>query len=100
MKALAEFTMDGITYWNYFESSIGTTIGQLSRTHGKVRAYGEMVNVLWQKGMIRQALEVEGFWNQLSMKYPFCLFCAYALDHVDSSGVKSISHAHTRTCLL
>jgi len=77
-RTLREFTTGGQVYWSRFEASIGTTIGHMSHVHGKVRAYGEMVNLLWQEGFPSAAIELEGFWNRLGTLYPFSLFCAYS----------------------
>jgi hypothetical protein len=98
-SALDEFIMDGNLYWKRFESTIGTSISLLANKYGKVRAYGEMVNILWQKGLRDRAIELEGFWNRLAALYPFCLFCAYSLNGVnapcDPVSVTSICRAHS-----
>jgi CheY-like chemotaxis protein len=49
-----------------------------SRT-GHVRAYGEMVNLLWRDGNLGGALDLEQRWNVLTAKYTFSLLCAYDL---------------------
>jgi hypothetical protein len=57
--------------------------GQLLRTHAtypRVRAFGEMVALLWAKGNSRAALELEDMWNELLGHHPFSLLCAYSLD--------------------
>jgi len=57
--------------------------GQLLRTHAtypRVRAFGEMVALLWAEGNSRAALELEDMWNELLGHHPFSLLCAYSLD--------------------
>jgi len=57
--------------------------GQLLRTHAtypRVRAFGEMVALLWASSNSRAALELEEMWNELLGHHPFSLLCAYSLD--------------------
>lgn len=57
--------------------------GQLLRTHAaypRVRAFGEMVALLWAQGKSQAALELEDLWNDLLGYHPFSLMCAYSLD--------------------
>jgi PAS domain S-box-containing protein len=46
---------------------------------GKVRAFGEMVNLLWEGGQRRAAIRLEELWNELQSRHPFTLLCAYAM---------------------
>jgi hypothetical protein len=51
-----------------------------------VRAYGEMVDVLWQRGERDAAIRLEEFWNDLARLQTFCLLCAYYIDHLDPAA--------------
>jgi len=42
-----------------------------------VRAFGEMVDLLWQEGNPRAALELERLWNELAVEHEFALLCGY-----------------------
>jgi len=44
-----------------------------------VRAYGEMVDVLWKGGQQDAAIRLEILWNQLAAVYGFALLCGYAM---------------------
>jgi hypothetical protein len=44
---------------------------------GGVRAFGEMVALLWEAGNQRGALELERFWNEIAATMPLTLLCAY-----------------------
>jgi hypothetical protein len=100
-EALDDFWMDGKLYWARFEASIGATLHGLFRGHKRVRAYGEMVDVLRRQGFLDAALELESFWNRISIDYPFCLFCAYFLDLLDptcsAASFAPIYKAHTHS---
>jgi hypothetical protein len=63
-----------------------------------VRAYGEMVDILWQRGDKAAALRLEEFWNEIARLQTFSLLCAYAIDplHGDTyAGLESICRCHT-----
>jgi hypothetical protein len=46
-------------------------------TNRAVRAYGEMVAVLWGDGHSGATVQLEHLWNKFCEKEVFCLFCAY-----------------------
>ncbi|HEX2250842.1 MAG TPA: MEDS domain-containing protein [Gemmatimonadales bacterium] len=65
-----------------FRSIIGDAVSRVrSRAvHTGVRAYGEMVGLLWQTGEHSAAAQLEGLWNELLNQSDVCLFCAYPID--------------------
>jgi anti-sigma regulatory factor (Ser/Thr protein kinase) len=48
-----------------------------NRASGHVRAYGEMVALLWDAGDVLGAIELEKLWNELAQELEFSLWCAY-----------------------
>jgi hypothetical protein len=44
-----------------------------------VRAYGEMVDVLWKRGNPEGAIRLEILWNRVSTHAKFSLLCGYAV---------------------
>ena len=44
-----------------------------------VRAYGEMVDLLWKDGNTEGAIRLEEMWNELTSTHTFTLLCAYAM---------------------
>ena len=44
-----------------------------------VRAYGEMVDVLWKAGQTVAATRLEMLWNDLARSQSFSLLCGYAM---------------------
>ena len=77
-ETLARISVDGRVDRQRFFEVVGTLISRASNSWGEVRAFGEMVNLLWLEGKRTEALELEGLWNQLGKIYPFALFCAYS----------------------
>ncbi|WP_172592465.1 MEDS domain-containing protein [Nitrosomonas supralitoralis] len=67
--------------------------------HGKVRAFGEMVDILWQQNLQDKAIELEGLWNDLLHSHEFSLLCTYSLDNLDpdnyDQALDSICRVHT-----
>jgi signal transduction histidine kinase len=79
-KALDCFMVDAMPDADLFRSSIGALIDRVGRGAGAgVRAYGEMVDVLWQDGNPAAALRLEELWNDLARSHSFSLLCAYAM---------------------
>lgn len=91
-KTLDAFMVDGHPDPLRFRTVIGEGIERVCR-HGDnpvVRAYGEMVDVLWRRGDCQAAIELEILWNDLGRRYSFSLMCGYAMgsfyknnDHAD-----------------
>ena len=81
-QTLAMFMVDDKPDPVRFESSIGRVIGSLLQGRAErtlVRAYGEMVDVLWKDGREDAAIQLELLWNSLAGRYGFALLCGYAM---------------------
>jgi KaiC/GvpD/RAD55 family RecA-like ATPase len=64
-----------------FEENVGRLVEQAMNGRQRVilRAYGEMVDVLWKQGRSEAAIKLEILWNKLAGKYSFALLCGYAM---------------------
>jgi hypothetical protein len=82
-QTLARFMANGKPLWKPFHEVVGGLIAELRLRYPGVRAYGEMVNVLWQRGEREAAIRLEEYWNELGKLQTFSLFCAYRLDPLD-----------------
>ena len=49
------------------------------REHCSIRAYGEMVDLLWKEGREAAAIRLETLWNQLGSTHDFALLCGYSM---------------------
>jgi hypothetical protein len=58
----------------------------------KVRAYGEMVAILWAKGLNGATVHLEHLWNNFCETELFCLFCAYPKSGFTQDANESIHH--------
>jgi hypothetical protein len=82
-RTLATFMLEGYPDWERFDANVGTAVRELHARCGAVRAYGEMVGVLWQLDQFPSAIRLEQLWNQLRRGVPFDLYCAYPIDVFD-----------------
>lgn len=85
-ETLAGFMIDGQPDRARFEEVVGSLIAAAARSGAPVRAYGEMVALLWDDGLVGAAIELEALWNELGCRYPFSLFCAYPAQSVAGNG--------------
>lgn len=76
-EVLARFVDDCKVDREQFRQVVGPVIRQAAGTGRPVRAYGEMVALLWETGDVLAAIELEKAWNELSGELPFALLCAY-----------------------
>jgi len=86
--------------WEDFRRSMGAVFERVRAFgRGTTRAYGEMVNVLWQEGKQDAAIRLEEYWNELARLYPFSLFCSYMLDvhhdHAYTGPLEDIGRTHS-----
>ena len=85
-ETLARFTANGMPDWQSFHALIGGVIAKMRLRYPTVRAYGEMVDVLWQRGSRDAAIRLEEFWNDLAKLQTFSLLCAYYMDNLDAAA--------------
>lgn len=78
-----------------FESAVGTLVEELT-FRGPLYVYGEMVNLLWERGQVGAALRLEAFWNDLGTRFDYSLLCGYhAVDSDDASVIDDICDSHS-----
>jgi hypothetical protein len=99
-ETLAKFMIDGAPDEELFHETLGDLIARARGRGRKLRAFGEMVGVLWAEGNKDGALKLEHFWTRLQAEHKFPLFCAYSRMHLRAgsleSDIQTICAAHTR----
>ena len=95
-ETLDQFMVDGAPDKARFFGVIGPIIEKADADWTKVRAFGEMVAVLWAEGNREGAIALEELWNQLGKIYSFTLLCAYPKM---GFGSPCEAHAFSRACL-
>lgn len=80
---LDRFMPDGRIDRDVFFEVIGGVLRDAGAERRAVRAYGEMVALLWDAGDVLAAIDLETLWNELAGELPFSLYCAYRSDSVE-----------------
>lgn len=82
-----------------FMKLITNLLRKAKKTNRNIRAFGEMVALLWAQGHNGATVQLEHLWNRLSEMESFCLFCAYPrsgfTDDINVS-IKGICGAHSK----
>ena len=93
---LSSFMSADLPNATLFHTQIPPVLDRLCRRRKgcTVRAYGEMVDVLWQDGMTDAAIRLEMLWNQLGMLREFSLLCGYASKNFPADAGKREVCAH------
>ena len=103
-ETLDRFLVDGQPNEQLFRDVVG---GVLAEAHqrsstGHVRAFGEMVGLLWVAGDRAAATRLEHYWNDLLCGTACSLFCAYPIDIYDTgdtAGLEAVLETHTHMSL-
>jgi hypothetical protein len=98
---LNRFMVDGEPDQVRFERIIGEALAgvRTRAVHSGIRAYGEMVGVLWKAGQFSAAVRLEELWNELLQAGNVSLFCAYPIDvfspEFQAASLDALLCAHT-----
>lgn len=89
---LAEFMVGGWPDEILFRKAV-TSLVDLARgeSNRKVRAFGEMVALLWARGDHAATLQLEKLWSTFVSEEHFPLYCAYPRDAFPKNAVESIA---------
>jgi hypothetical protein len=69
-----------------FDRVIGGLIRRAGTGGRPVRAYGEMVGLLWDDGLVNAAIQLETMWEELGRTHSFSLFCGYPAGSATRDG--------------
>jgi len=88
-----------------FRDVVGGLLHEVARRDSsrRVRAFGEMVDVLVQRGEQAAADVLERYWNELAAKRNFTLLCGYQVDRFDPAAqalLPQIYRSHARVLAL
>jgi signal transduction histidine kinase/CheY-like chemotaxis protein len=78
-ETLSKFMVDGSPDSGRFREVIGGLVAKLRDGQPRLRAFGEMVALLWADGNYTAAIRLEELWNGLQKTHSFSLFCAYPM---------------------
>jgi hypothetical protein len=104
-QVLEQFMDGDVPAPDRFEQVVGAVIDDVAAEFPDttIRAFGEMVDLLWRRGSEAGAIALEELWNELAEQRRFALLCGYNLDifdlHVQTNALPEIlrTHTHPRT---
>lgn len=98
-ETLSKFMVNGWPDENLFNHVVSDVIVKAKRDGRRVRAFGEMVALLWAKGQVGATVRLEQLWNKFCENEAFCLFCAYPKSGFMQDAAESVMHicgAHSK----
>ena len=102
-ETLALLFEDGALSEAAFERVVGGEIDRVAERfpERRIRAFGEMVDLLTARGEPDTAVQLEELWNQLAKSRRFSLLCGYRLDVFDRASQQMLpavcsAHTHVR----
>jgi DcmR-like sensory protein len=100
---LEKFMVAGSPDPPLFEATVGPVVDRAAQGGRAVRAFGEMVALLWADGNLTGALALESLWNDMAQQRQFFLSCGYpamSLDQAPIWAVNAICERHSEVALL
>jgi hypothetical protein len=82
-----------------FEKVVGEILARARHGGRRVRAFGEMVALMWHRGWQGATVRLEHLWHRLCQKEAFPLLCAYPRSGFTENavvGMKTICEAHSK----
>jgi hypothetical protein len=98
-EALAEFLVNDWPDEERFKTFISKVIARARYGNRRVRAFGEMVAVLWEKGLSGATVHLEKLWCALHENDSFALYCAYpksGFTQEPCESINKICNMHSR----
>jgi hypothetical protein len=98
-QMLSEFMVNDWPDETLFMSTVSDLIVKAKMDNRQVRAFGEMVAILWAKGQVGATVRLEHLWNKFCETQAFCLFCAYPQSGFTQDASESVMHicgAHSK----
>jgi len=90
-ETLSRFIVNGWPNDILFVEHLGAILTK-ARKNSRVRAFGEMVALMWEKGNRGATLHLENLWRQFSKAESFCMICAYPKSGFTQDAVTSLHH--------
>ena len=93
---LARIRVDGRIDPEAFRDTVEPLIVEGLAAGRRVRIYGEMVAILWERGDLADALDLEACWNDLARTATFALLCGYRAGSLGAAALTEVA----RVCAL
>ncbi len=100
-ELLSKIIVRGQPRWDRFDVAVRAAVREVRPLENctDLRAYGEMVGILWNARQYAAAVRLEQLWNKLLEEAEFSLYCSYAIDvlghDVDLDSLEGVLRTHT-----
>jgi hypothetical protein len=91
-ETLKKFMINNWPDETLFNQTVSELLAACSCDNRRIRAFGEMVAILWAEGHNGATVQLEHLWNKFCEKQSFCLFCAYPRSGFTEDINTSIMH--------
>jgi hypothetical protein len=96
---LATFMVDGWPDEERFRNVVASLLARAGAGNRRVRAFGEMVALLWAEGQCGATVRLEYLWHRFCEQEGFSLLCAYPKSGFTADAAESIrqicdAHSH------
>jgi len=91
-ETIEKFMVKGWPDRELFRWTVGDILAEARKNNRKVRAFGEMVALMWEKGHTAAVIRLEQLWTELCSEAAFPLFCAYPKPLFAEAGTDAIGH--------
>jgi len=89
-ETLARFMVDGWPDDARFKALVKDLLSRAGRNGRPVRAFGEMVAIMWQQGHHAATVRLEHLWHRFCQEEGFSLLCAYPKSGFTEDATESI----------
>ncbi|MFL6216105.1 MAG: ATP-binding protein [Blastocatellia bacterium] len=94
-ETLSQLMVEGKVDAGRFAELIGGLIARAAQGGRRVRVFGEMVALLWERGDVGAAIQLEQCWNDLRAAHSFMLLCAYPMK---ACAGEALAESFSRMC--
>jgi len=98
-ETLSKFMVNGWPDEKLFAKVVADILERAARNGRRVRAFGEMVALMWAQGHSAATVRLEHLWHRQCNENSFALFCAYpkiGFTEAASESIARICAAHSK----
>jgi len=89
-ETLGDFIINNWPDEVLFRHTVSRFLVRARTRNRNVRAFGEMVALLWAQGNVAATVQLENLWNKLCHDQVFSLYCAYPRSSLNQRALESI----------
>lgn len=98
-EILQKFMVNGWPDQVLLEKTLDEVMSKVRTHHRKVRAFGEMVALMWAEGQHAATIHLENMWTRMCKREAFSVFCAYpnaVFTHDARESIAQVCASHSK----